>query len=121
MRSSSGFRAAATGFRAPSRTRSIMLCSASWPGMPSAKRSAMNAPEARVVLRAQDVGMTFNPDTSSPVNAIADIGFELHRGEVVAIVGPSGCGKTTLFNIIAGLLEPSHGRVEVNGQRVHQA
>lgn len=81
----------------------------------------MNAPEANVVLRAQDVGMTFNPDSATPVTAIADIGFELRKGEVVAIVGPSGCGKTTLFNIIAGLQEPSHGRVEVNGERVHQA
>jgi NitT/TauT family transport system ATP-binding protein len=39
----------------------------------------------------------------------------------VAIVGPSGCGKTTLFNIIAGLQEPSQGRIEVNGKQVHQA
>lgn len=78
-------------------------------------------PETDVVLRAKDVGMTFDPDGAAPVNAIANIGFELHRGEVVAIVGPSGCGKTTLFNIIAGLLKPSQGRVEVNREEVHQA
>jgi NitT/TauT family transport system ATP-binding protein len=81
----------------------------------------MNGHEAEVVLRAQDVGMTFNPDAAAPVNAIADIGFELHKGEVVAIVGPSGCGKTTLFNIIAGLLEPTQGKIQVNGKQVHQA
>jgi NitT/TauT family transport system ATP-binding protein len=81
----------------------------------------MSAPEAEVVLRAQDVGMTFNPDAAAPVNAIADIGFELHKGEVVSIVGPSGCGKTTLFNIIAGLLEPTQGKIQVNGKQVHQA
>ncbi|MDB5653839.1 MAG: transporter related protein [Tardiphaga sp.] len=81
----------------------------------------MNGLETNVVLRAQDVGMTFNPDTANPVTAIADIGFELRKGEVVAIVGPSGCGKTTLFNIIAGLQEPSQGRIEVNGKQVHQA
>ena len=81
----------------------------------------MNGLETDVVLRAQDVGMTFNPDTASPVTAIADIGFELRRGEVVAIVGPSGCGKTTLFNIIAGLQVPSQGKIQVNGKQVHQA
>ena len=81
----------------------------------------MNVPEVDVVLRAQDVGMIFNPDGAVPVIAIADIGFELHRGEVVAIVGPSGCGKTTLFNIIAGLLEPTHGQIQVNGRQVHRA
>jgi NitT/TauT family transport system ATP-binding protein len=81
----------------------------------------MNGLETDVVLRARDVGMTFNPDTANPVTAIADIGFELRKGEVVAIVGPSGCGKTTLFNIIAGLQEPSQGKIEVNGKQVHQA
>jgi len=81
----------------------------------------MNGHEAEVVLWAHDVGMTFNPDTAAPVDAIADIGFELHKGEVVAIVGPSGCGKTTLFNIIAGLLKPTQGKIRVNGKEVHQA
>jgi NitT/TauT family transport system ATP-binding protein len=81
----------------------------------------MSASDAEVVLRAHEIGMTFNPDSVAPVNAIADIGFELRRGEVVAIVGPSGCGKTTLFNIIAGLQTPSQGKVHVNGQQVDQA
>ena len=74
-----------------------------------------------VVLRAESVGMVFNQDTPEAVTAIADISFDLHRGEVVAIVGPSGCGKTTLFNVIAGLLEPTRGRINVNGEPVHSA
>lgn len=81
----------------------------------------MSVSDAEVVLRAHEIGMTFNPDTTAPVNAIGDIGFELHRGEVVAIVGPSGCGKTTLFNIIAGLQVPTQGKVHVNGKQVDQA
>jgi NitT/TauT family transport system ATP-binding protein len=81
----------------------------------------MSASDAEVVLRAHEIGMTFNPDSAAPVTAIADIGFELRKGEVVAIVGPSGCGKTTLFNIIAGLQVPSQGKVHVNGQQVDQA
>jgi NitT/TauT family transport system ATP-binding protein len=81
----------------------------------------MRAPEPEIVLRADNVGMTFNPDSAAPVNAIADIGFELRKGEVVAIVGPSGCGKTTLFNIIAGLQVPTQGKIQVNGKQVHEA
>ena len=81
----------------------------------------MSSIEKDVVLRADAIGMTFNPDSAKPVTAIADIGFDLHRGEVVAIVGPSGCGKTTLFNIIAGLQIPSQGKVHVNGKQVDQA
>lgn len=40
------------------------------------------------------------------------------KGETVALVGPSGCGKTTLLNLIAGILVPEAGRVEVNGVEV---
>jgi NitT/TauT family transport system ATP-binding protein len=77
--------------------------------------------EAETVLRAANVGMTFNPDTPEAVTAIADISFEVSRGEVVAIVGPSGCGKTTLFNIIAGLLKPTRGDIVVDNRPVHDA
>ena len=37
------------------------------------------------------------------------------QGRFVSLIGPSGCGKSTLFNIIAGLLEPSGGRVMIDG------
>ncbi len=74
----------------------------------------------KIVLRAQDIGMTFAAATGG-VEAIRKVDFELYEGETLAIVGPSGCGKSTLFNIISGLLEPTRGHVEVNGRRVEQA
>ncbi|UTW13092.1 ABC transporter ATP-binding protein [Marinobacterium rhizophilum] len=40
-----------------------------------------------------------------------DLSFELHAGEVMAVVGPSGCGKSTLGSICLGLLEPDAGTV----------
>ena len=39
--------------------------------------------------------------------------FSLLKGEKVAVIGPSGSGKTTLLNLIAGILLPEHGQVEV--------
>ena len=39
-------------------------------------------------------------------------------GEFVSIIGPSGCGKSTLLNLIAGLEEPSQGRILVDGQEI---
>ncbi|OJU96346.1 MAG: ABC transporter [Solirubrobacterales bacterium 67-14] len=51
------------------------------------------------------------------VTALKDVGIEIGAGEFVSIVGPSGCGKSTLFNIIAGLIRPSSGKVLLDGRQ----
>lgn len=51
------------------------------------------------------------------VTALRDVGIEIGDGEFVSIVGPSGCGKSTLFNIIAGLVRPSSGKVLLDGDQ----
>ena len=48
-------------------------------------------------------------------DVLADVDFELAEGELTAIVGFSGSGKTTLLSIMAGLLEPDAGSVEMDG------
>ena len=52
------------------------------------------------------------------VQALENLTLEFPRGQLTSLLGPSGCGKTTLLKIIAGLLKPSAGEVEVNGQTV---
>jgi NitT/TauT family transport system ATP-binding protein len=47
--------------------------------------------------------------------ALENIDFTLAPGEFASLVGPSGCGKTTLLSIVAGLIKPTSGIVEVNG------
>jgi len=47
--------------------------------------------------------------------AVRDLGFELHRGEVLGLLGPNGAGKSTSMNMIAGNLAPSSGRIRLNG------
>ncbi len=53
-----------------------------------------------------------------PVDALAPIDFEFRRGEFVSMVGPSGCGKSTLLEIIAGLITPTAGAVEMEGRAI---
>ena len=50
------------------------------------------------------------------VAALDDVSFSLSQGRFLSILGPSGCGKTTLFNIIAGLIEPDSGAVTLAGE-----
>jgi NitT/TauT family transport system ATP-binding protein len=50
------------------------------------------------------------------VCALRDVAFDVLRGEFVAVIGPSGCGKTTLLHVLAGLLRPTTGNVELSGE-----
>jgi branched-chain amino acid transport system ATP-binding protein len=49
------------------------------------------------------------------LHAVKDVSFDVNRGAIKAVIGPNGAGKTTLFNMIAGALPPSGGRVFFDG------
>jgi NitT/TauT family transport system ATP-binding protein len=61
-----------------------------------------------VVLRTRGLSKTFDGRS-----VLVDVDFEVHRGELVCLVGPSGSGKSTLLRLLAGLIRPSSGTVEV--------
>ena len=46
------------------------------------------------------------------------IDFEVADREIVGLLGPNGAGKTTLFNVIAGLYQPTSGKVTLDGQDI---
>jgi ABC-type nitrate/sulfonate/bicarbonate transport system ATPase subunit len=50
--------------------------------------------------------------------ALAETDLDVAAGEFVSVVGPSGCGKSTMFNIIAGVITPSQGKVMIDGKDV---
>ncbi|MFK2824662.1 ATP-binding cassette domain-containing protein [Bacillus sp. B190/17] len=52
------------------------------------------------------------------VTTLNNLSFNVSKGEFLCLLGPSGCGKTTLLRIIAGLEEPSSGKIFIDGQDV---
>jgi ABC-type nitrate/sulfonate/bicarbonate transport system ATPase subunit len=71
-------------------------------------------------LCVADVSMTFRTGLTSNnpagvFHALAPVTLAIPQGRFVSLIGPSGCGKSTIFNIIAGLLEPTGGRVIIDG------
>jgi len=63
------------------------------------------------LLRARGLGRRYDDFV-----ALVNLSVEVGRGELVALVGPNGAGKTTFLTLAAGLLEPSAGEVEVEGE-----
>jgi NitT/TauT family transport system ATP-binding protein len=78
----------------------------------------MQAANGDVVISASGLSRSFRRADGQTVNAIADLDFEIQKGQFVCLIGHSGCGKTTLLQMIAGLLLPTAGSLRVGGEAV---
>lgn len=52
------------------------------------------------------------------VQAVQDISFTLHRGEILGVIGPNGSGKTTLVNLTTGFVRPNSGTITFKGRNI---
>ena len=66
-----------------------------------------------VILQIQNLSKQFDG-----LAALSNVSFEVHQGELLALVGPNGAGKSTLFNAIAGVFAPTQGRIWLDGQDI---
>ncbi|MFC2029329.1 ABC transporter ATP-binding protein [Chloroflexota bacterium] len=72
------------------------------------------APDGDVLLEVKDLEYVYEDGTK----ALHGVNFELHKGEVLALLGTNGSGKTTVAKILNGIYKPSSGTVSVLGQDV---
>lgn len=68
-------------------------------------------------IRFESVGLSYDADEP---DALANIELELRPGETLALVGPSGSGKSTLMDLVARFLDPTSGRVTVDGRDLRE-
>ena len=68
----------------------------------------------KVDIACRDVSMVFTA-AAGRVAALDGVTLEVGRGELIALIGPSGCGKSTLLRLVADVLQPTSGTLEVRG------
>lgn len=73
----------------------------------------MSAGESEIAF--DRVRKAFERPDGGAFEAVRDLSFTIARGELVAVLGKTGCGKSTMFNLLAGLIQPSGGTVRVQG------
>jgi len=52
------------------------------------------------------------------LRAVGDLSFSVGEGEILGLIGPNGAGKTTVFNLMTGFVQPSAGRIRLDGKSV---
>ena len=70
------------------------------------------------MLKMEDVTKTYNHRRPA-VDVLSDVNLKIAREDFVSIVGPSGSGKSTLLLMLGGMLSPSAGRVEIDGESIY--
>ncbi|MDR2268912.1 MAG: ABC transporter ATP-binding protein [Rickettsiales bacterium] len=88
--------------------------------MSSILKALSKIPNGRPVLSARDIGKTFIDGNGQPLVILSGGGFDLRRGEIVALVGPSGCGKSTLLQCVGLLDRPTRGQIIIAGVPAHK-
>src|SRR5499433_4498005 len=85
-------------------------------GPPDSRTLAMLVPPppAPSIISIANLSKTY----ASGFKALKNVNLEIRRGEIFALLGPNGAGKTTLISIICGIVNPSEGRVTVDGHDI---
>ena len=98
---------------APGRSQASSHRSAQHGGIPVTLDTSQASKPADVVLSAQGLIKRFGG-----ITATNNVTLNLRKGARHALIGPNGAGKTTLINLLTGVLDPSEGRIVLEGQDI---
>lgn len=68
-----------------------------------------------LAIEVNRLNKAFNEEDANPYYVLNNVDLTIPKGQFYILLGPSGCGKSTLLNIIAGFIEPSDGKLVLNG------
>ena len=75
----------------------------------------------KVTLKLENVSKSFAKiETDEVTHALTSVTTTMESGEFISLVGPSGCGKSTMLRLVAGLINPTTGRLTVNGKEIEK-
>ena len=69
------------------------------------------------ILTLKDISLTYHTKQNETL-ALRDLTFGVGESEFISLVGPSGCGKTTILSLVAGILKPTSGEIELKGEKI---
>ena len=76
----------------------------------------------KILLKLENISKSFaKVENDEVTHALDCIDLEMRSGEFISLVGPSGCGKSTILRLVAGLIQPTLGKVTVNEKRDHRS
>ena len=68
------------------------------------------------MIKLENIGMVFNAGTPDENVALKNINLEINKGDFITVIGSNGAGKSTLYNVIAGTLTPSKGKIFLDNE-----
>ncbi|MCK4937325.1 MAG: ABC transporter ATP-binding protein [Methanosarcinales archaeon] len=68
------------------------------------------------MLKVKNINVSYGS-----VKILWEVNFHIDEGEIITIIGPNGAGKTTIVKTLMGLLKPTSGTIQLNGNPIHQA
>ncbi|WP_118161651.1 peptidase domain-containing ABC transporter [Nostoc sphaeroides] len=80
------------------------------------QQARQSLPPIQGNIRFDNVTFRYHPE--SDINVLENLSFEIHSGQMVALVGRSGSGKTTISKLVLGLYPPTDGKVLIDGHDI---